>query len=197
MIKINEAIIVEGVYDKKKLSTIIDTTIISTEGFRIFKDSENLALIKRVAQKNKIVILTDSDRAGFVIRNFLKGCIPADLIKHAYIPNIKGKERRKAAPSKEGILGVEGVDNSIIIRALEMAGCSINEAPTSRKITKQDFFDDGLSGKQDSAIIRRRLSELASLPTRLSSAALIDVLNTLYTYEEYKALINKLGLINS
>ncbi len=193
MKKIAQVIIVEGKYDLIKLSSIVDALIITTDGFRIFKDKEKRALIKTVGEKNGVIVFTDSDAAGFKIRAFLTSILPKEMIKHAYIPNIEGKERRKEIPSKEGLLGVEGVDDAIIIDALEKAGAQIEIVDSNdRKITKFDLFDLGLSGGQDSSDLRRRLLKHMNLPIRMSSNSMLDVLNCLITYNELKDIIKKL-----
>lgn len=193
MKKIAQVIIVEGKYDLIKLSSIVDALIITTDGFRIFKDKEKRALIKTVGEKNGVIVFTDSDAAGFKIRAFLTSILPKEMIKHAYIPNIEGKERRKEIPSKEGLLGVEGVDDAIIIDALEKAGAQIEIVDSNdRKITKFDLFDLGLSGCQDSSDLRRRLLKHMNLPIRMSSNSMLDVLNCLITYNELKDIIKKL-----
>ncbi|MDK2799454.1 MAG: ribonuclease [Clostridiales bacterium] len=196
MIKIKEAVIVEGTYDKIKLSQIIDATIITTNGFSIFKDSDKVELIKRLAQKTGIVVLTDSDRAGFMIRNYIKQCIPAKYVKHAYIPEVKGVEKRKTIPGKEGLLGVEGVRNALIIEALKKAGCMIvNDRESTvrkREITKTDLYEDGFTGRPNSSELRKKLTDKLNLPSRISVNALLDVLNTLYTYSQYKEIVQDL-----
>ncbi len=197
MIKIKEAIIVEGTYDKIKLDQMVDTTIITTGGFGIFKDSSKMELIKRLAETNGIIILTDSDRAGFLIRNHIKQCIPAQYIKHAYIPEVKGKEKRKTVPGKEGLLGVEGINNRQIEEALKKAGCRVEKTGQTTdhpiKITKTDFYEDGLTGSVNSRKLRKKLTDQLNLPSRISANALLDVLNTLYTYEEYKEMMKEWG----
>ena len=188
MITIEPAVIVEGRYDKIKLSSILDTLIIETDGFAIFKDTEKQKLIRRLAEKRGILILTDSDAAGFKIRAFLGGSVPQDRVRHAYIPDLFGKERRKAAPSKEGKLGVEGVPTAVILDALEKAGvlAKTREAP-ARTITSADLYADGFSGGPDSKAKRNALLRYFALPERLSKNALLGVLNTFASYEEYKA----------
>lgn len=189
MIKIKQAIIVEGKYDIIKLSSIVDALIIPTDGFRIFKDKEKREMIKTVGKINGVIILTDSDAAGFKIRGFLTSILPKDCIKHAYIPNIPGKERRKAEPSKEGLIGVEGVENEVIVDALKRAGADIADKTNGRPITKFDLYEKGLSGKKDSATKRRSFLKSLNLPERLSSNSLLDVLNSIMTYEEYDNLV--------
>ena len=188
MIQIKPAVIVEGRYDKIKLSSVLDTLIIETNGFSIFKDTEKQALIRRLAGKRGILILTDSDAAGFKIRAFLGGSIPPERVKHAYIPDLFGKERRKDAPSKEGKLGVEGVPTEVILAALEKAGVfsETRETPT-RQITHADLYADGFSGRPNSKALRAELLRYFALPERLSKNALLDVLNTFASFDEYKA----------
>ena len=193
MKKISQVIIVEGKYDLIKLSSIVDALIITTDGFRIFKDKEKRELIKTVGEKNGVIVFTDSDAAGFKIRAFLTSILPKEMIKHAYIPNIEGKERRKDAPSKEGLLGVEGVDDDTIIAALERAGAQLEVLdPNDKQITKFDLFEFGLTGKDDSSILRRRFLKTMGLPQRLSTNSMLNVLNSLITYNEFKELMKNL-----
>lgn len=194
MIHIKEAIIVEGKYDKIKLSSLIDGLIIETRGFRIFKDRAQMQLIRRLADTRGILILTDSDSAGFIIRNYLSGAIPPEKIKHAYIPDILGKERRKEKPSKEGKLGVEGVPSAAILEALERAGvvCGTEEAPAGRVITKTDFYLAGLSGGENSAEKRAALLKKLALPEHLAPNALLAVLNGMMSFEEFQSILNGL-----
>ena len=163
MISIKEAIIVEGKYDKMRLKSAVDATIIETNGFRIFKDKEKVNLIKQLAQKQGIIILTDSDSAGFLIRNHLRGIVPQEQIKNAYIPQIKGKEKRKDHPSKEGTLGVEGVDEDIILKALQNAGAVCGKE-NQELITKTDLYNLGLTGGEKSKILRTALLKQLKLP---------------------------------
>ena len=197
MIKVEEVIIVEGRYDKNTLSQIIDGTIIETGGFGIFSDKQKLALFRRLAETRGLVVLTDSDGAGFVIRNFLKGAIDPKYIRNAYIPEIAGKEKRKSAPSKEGMLGVEGMSREVIETALKNAGVTFGEAVGERsgeEITKLDFFEAGLSGGKDSAKKRQVLLKKLNLPSKLSPNAMLEILNVLMTKEEFiKLLENDLG----
>ena len=194
MIKIDRVVIVEGKYDKIKLNSILDAVIIETDGFGIFNDKEKQLLIRRLAETKGLLILTDSDSAGFTIRSFIRGIVPAEQIKHAYIPDIFGKEKRKTEPSKEGKLGVEGVNIKIITEALEKAGvfCEETEETNRREITKLDLYEDGLSGKPDSDALRKKLLKHLELPERLTSNALVQILNTFLTYEEYEATIKEI-----
>jgi len=192
MIKVNEVIVVEGRYDKNTLSQIIDGTIIETEGFGIFSDKEKLTLFRRLAQTRGLVVLTDSDGAGFVIRNYLKGAIDPQYVKHAYIPDILGKEKRKSAPSKEGKLGVEGMSREVIVAALANAGVCIEETEGGKgsdPITKTDLYEAGLSGVRGSAEKRKKLLKQLELPAKLSPNAMLDVLNVLMTREGFLELI--------
>ena len=195
MIKIKQAVIVEGKYDKIKLSTVLDTVIIQTDGFGIFKDKEKQKLIKRLAQTRGIVILTDSDSAGFKIRSFIGGSVPKDSVIHAYIPDVFGKERRKDAPSKEGKLGVEGIDTEILLEALNRAGVTCESTQEkSRAVTVADLYEAGLSGKADSAALRKKFLRSLSLPERLSTSALVDMINIFMTYDEFQESIRKFSL---
>ena len=196
MIKVKEAIIVEGVYDKIKLSRVVDGIIFVTGGFSVIRDKKKLMTIKTLAQKTGIVILTDSDTAGFKIRNFIKQNLNTEDVKHAYIPEIFGKEKRKTAPGKEGLLGVEGMEEQILIDALKQAGCTIEGISYDKKqekmITKADMYFLGLSGGQNSAILRKRLSRELGIPSKISSNMLLDVLNKMLTFEELETLISEL-----
>ena len=192
MVKIREAIVVEGRYDKNTLSQIVDAPIFETGGFQIHKDKAQLELLRKVAEKRGLIVFTDSDGAGFVIRNYLKGAIDPKYLKHAYIPDIYGKEKRKTAPGKEGKLGVEGMTPEIILQALRRAGATFEEgsAAQSGGITKQDMMDLGLSGGKDSSALRQKLMQRLQLPEHMSSNALLQALNLLYTKEELTILMN-------
>ena len=194
MVKIREAIVVEGRYDKNTLSQILDATILETSGFGIFKDKQQMDLLRRVAEKRGLIVFTDSDGAGFVIRNHIKSAIPAKYLKHAYTPDIFGKERRKAAPGKEGKLGVEGMNREVILEALRRAGATFEgeSAQTDAQITKQDMMALGLSGGKDSSVKRKQLMKLLKLPERLSANAFLQALNLLCTREELFSLTEKL-----
>ncbi|HHZ05304.1 MAG TPA: DUF4093 domain-containing protein [Clostridiales bacterium] len=193
MIKIEETVIVEGKYDKMRLKPLIDATIIETNGFRIFKDKEKLNLIKQLADKNGILVLTDSDGAGFVIRNFLKGVVPSEKIKHAYIPQVLGKEKRKKESSKEGMLGVEGQTEEIILNAIKNAtSASICDKKSDKHITKQDLFSLGLSGRENSRAMRIKLLNKLNLPTYMTTNALVDTLNALMSFEELEKTLDEL-----
>lgn len=191
MVKIKEVIVVEGRYDKNTLSQIVDTTILETSGFGIFKDKQQQKLLRKVAQTRGMIVFTDSDGAGFVIRNFLKGLIPPQYLKHAYIPDIYGKEKRKAAPGKEGKLGVEGMKPDVIVEALRRAGATIEgeTVESSRQITKQDMMELGLSGGKDSGQKRKNLMQKLDFPEHMSTNALLQALNLLYTRDELIELL--------
>lgn len=195
MIKINEAVIVEGKYDKIKLSGILDTIIIETDGFAIFKDREKQKMIRFLAEKRGLVILTDSDSAGFKIRSFIKGITKCENVKNVYIPDVYGKEKRKTEFSKEGKLGVEGMKAQVIIDGLKKAGviCDENDKKTSREITHTDFFEDGISGGENSSRTRKALARELELPERISSSSLLKIINSYMTYEEYKNIIEKIN----
>lgn len=194
MIKIREAIVVEGRYDKNTLSQIVDAAIFETSGFGIFKNKEQMVLLRRVAQTKGLIVFTDSDGAGFVIRNHIKSAIPGAFLKHAYIPDIAGKEKRKAAPSKEGKLGVEGMSPEIILEALRASGATIEgeTVSASAQITKQDLMALGLSGGRDSSARRTELLKMLNLPEHMSPNAMLQALNILYSLEELSALVEKL-----
>lgn len=191
MIKIREAIVVEGRYDKNTLSQIVDAPILETSGFGIMKDKAQLSLLRQVAQLRGLIVFTDSDGAGFVIRNFLKGAIPPTQLKHAYIPDIPGKERRKSAPGKEGKLGVEGMSPEIIIDALTRAGATVEGESNTRtpgNITKQDLMELGFSGGKDSAAKREVLLKKLKLPAHMSSNAMLQALNLLMDLDTLKSI---------
>lgn len=198
MIHLKEAVIVEGKYDKIKLSSVTDALIITTDGFGVFKNKEKLALIKSLAESRGVIILTDSDSAGFKIRSYIKGCTQKGKIYNVYIPEIFGKEKRKAEPSKEGKLGVEGIPADILKNALIKSGVTVSEKNAYLKekngwANKITLYDDGFIGKDNSEERRKKLLKLLKLPSLLSSNSLIEVLNTMYTPEEYKkaaALVN-------
>ena len=192
MISVKEVIVVEGRYDKNTLSQVFDAVIVETSGFGLFKDGEKLALLRRLAEKRGLVVLTDSDGAGFVIRNYIKGAIDPALVKMAYIPDVPGKERRKSSPSKEGKLGVEGMSAEVLIAALRRAGATLGgETATHRTgdITKATLYELGLSGRPDSAARRRELLKKLDLPEKLGANALLDVLNALYDEESLRASV--------
>lgn len=186
MIKLRQAIVVEGRYDKNTLSQIIDAPIFETRGFGIMKDRELLAFLRRIAQTRGLVILTDSDGAGFVIRNYLKGALPKEGVLHAYIPDIAGKERRKTQAGKEGKLGVEGMSPETLLTALKNAGVQTEDSvKPAERITKTDLFLAGLSGSAESAKKRVTLQKALGLPEHLGSNAFLDALNLLMTREEF------------
>ena len=190
MLTVKEAIIVEGKYDKNKLSNLVDAVILTTDGFGIFNDAEKREVISRLAEKRGVIILTDSDSAGFLIRNRLKGMLPSERVKHAYIPDICGKERRKSARSKEGLLGVEGMTGEILEKCLLLAGATAGER-TDEPLTKADLFEMGLSGGENAAKKREALLKALELPARLSVNALLPVINALYTRAEIVDLLSR------
>ena len=196
MVKIREAILVEGKYDKNTLSQIVDATILETSGFGIFKDKKQLDLLRKVARKRGLIVFTDSDGAGFVIRNHIKSAIPAQYLKHAYIPDIYGKEKRKATAGKEGKLGVEGMRPEIILDALKRAGATIEGEcqPTALSITKQDLMELGLSGGPNSAEKRFALLKKLELPEHMSANAMLQELNLLYDLDELTAVLRGLEI---
>lgn len=194
MIKIREAIVVEGRYDKNTLSQIVDAPIFETSGFGVMKDKTQLSLLRKVADSRGLIVFTDSDGAGFVIRNFLKGAIPAHQLKHAYIPDVYGKERRKSAPGKEGKLGVEGMRPEVIVDALRSAGATIegeSATHTTGNITKQDLMELGLSGGQDSSEKRKLLLKKLQLPEHMSSNAMLQALNLLIDLDGLQQLVGE------
>lgn len=194
MVKIRECIVVEGRYDKNTLSQIVDAPILETSGFGIFKDKQQQRLLRQIAAKRGMIVFTDSDGAGFVIRNFLRGLIPASQLKHAYIPDIPGKERRKAAAGKEGLLGVEGMTPDIILQALRRCGATI-EGEGERccgTVTKQDLMALGLSGGANSSEKRSKLLKKLDFPQHMSSNAMLQSLNLLYTLPELEMLVAEL-----
>lgn len=191
MIRVREAIVVEGRYDKAALASVFDAVIIDTGGFGIFSDREKLKLLRRLAQARGLVVFTDSDGGGALIRSFLKSAIDPGLVKHAYTPDIMGKERRKRRPSKEGKLGVEGMSAAVLVECLRRAGAELDgeSAALSASITKADLYALGLSGTPDSAARRSELKKKLDLPENLTANALLDVLNVLMTREELEALL--------
>lgn len=196
MLKLEQALLVEGKYDAARLGNLVDGTILTTDGFRVFKDGALQKLLKRMAAAQGLIILTDSDAAGFKIRHFVTGLVGAENVLQAYVPAIPGKESRKAEPGKEGLLGVEGVPDELILQglqtALESSATDRKETAQTRPITYTDLYDWGVSGTANSAETRRRLLCRLGLPPRLSKKELLQVLNTLYTYDSLNAEIEKL-----
>ena len=196
MRKIKEVIVVEGRYDKNTLAQTVDATVITLGGFSVFNDKEKVAFLRRLAEKQGLIVLTDSDGAGFVIRNFLKGAIPKELVKQAYIPDVYGKERRKRKGGKEGKLGVEGMKPEVLVEALRKAGATFldeegESTPTREPITKADLFAWGLSGGEGSAEKRKELLKRLELPEHLNANGLLEALNLLYGREDLAALLEK------
>lgn len=193
MLHIEQAIIVEGKYDKIKLSSIIDAVILVTDGFRIFKDEEKMSIIRYYAATTGVLILTDSDSAGFKIRNYLKGSVGGN-VTNVYIPDVFGKERRKVHPSKEGKLGVEGIDPDVIIDAFRKAGVLFSERDETReRITRLDLYNDGLSGRENSSLKRKILLKELGLPELLTTTGMLEILNTMMSVEEYHQLMARIN----
>ena len=198
MRKIKEVIVVEGRYDKNALSQVVDATVVTLGGFSVFNDREKLAFLRRLAEKQGLIILTDSDGAGFVIRNYLKGALPKEQVKQAYIPDIHGKERRKRSPGKEGKLGVEGMKPDVLLEALRRCGATFLDgeeeaAPAREPITKADLFALSLTGGPDSAAKRQALLKKLDLPEHLTTNGLLEALNLLYTREELLSQLDELS----
>ena len=210
-VKIREAIVVEGRYDKNTLAQTVDAPIITLGGFGVFNDREKLAFLRRLAEKRGLIVLTDSDGAGFVIRNYLKGALPGDRVKQAYIPDVRGKERRKRRPGREGKLGVEGMSPAVLLEVLRRAGATFEDAgpekisgeqaagtaetkktAETRKLSKADLFALGLSGGTDSAVRRQALLKRLELPEHLNANGLLEALNLLYSREELEAALAEL-----
>lgn len=190
MISIKQAVIVEGKYDKIKLSNFLDATIIPTNGFSVFKDKEKRKLISLLAEKNGLVVITDSDNAGMQIRAYLKKICKKGTITNVYVPQILGKEKRKTVSSKQGYLGVEGLNDSVIIKALKKSGIVGETATKTKPITKNDMFTFGLSGSTNSALKRDSFSKFSNLPAGMSSSAFLDAINAVYNFEEFKKAVS-------
>lgn len=191
MQRVKEVIVVEGRYDKNTLSQVVDAVILETSGFGIFNDASRRRLLKTMAETHGLIVLTDSDGAGFMIRNHIRGCVDPKLVKHAYIPDIYGKERRKARTSKEGKLGVEGMRPEVLLDALRRAGATFDDSPTDThppQISKADLYARGLSGGTCSAEKRRQLLKKLELPERMSADAMLDVLNALMDRDAFYRL---------
>ena len=186
MIKINEAVIVEGKYDKIKLSNILDAFIIETDGFGIFKNKEKLAFIRRLAAERGIILLTDSDHSGFQIRNFISGAVPKECVKHLYIPDIYGKEKRKKAPSKEGKLGVEGISDSVLEKLFHTLGVECKKVNKDNRISNYDLYCAGISGVPNASEKRKKLLKSLDLPEFLSTNSLLSYLNTVMDKTEFQ-----------
>ncbi len=190
MERVREVLVVEGKYDAIRLASVVEATVVTTNGFRIFRDREALEALQRMAVRRGIVLLTDSDGAGLVIRNYLQNALPGVSVKHAYIPPVPGKERRKAVPSKEGLLGVEGMDGEVILAALHRAGATMDGPPRAAAgITRLRLFEDGLTGGPDSAARRRAFLRQQGLPEYLSTAKLLAWINAAMTEKEYAAAV--------
>ncbi|MDD6658782.1 MAG: DUF4093 domain-containing protein [Eubacteriales bacterium] len=192
MLKIKEAVIVEGKYDKIKLSNLIDTLIIETNGFAVFKDKKKLAFIRKLANERGIIVITDSDHSGFQIRNYISSSLPKDKIKHIYIPDIYGKEKRKKEPSKEGKLGVEGIDDKILLSLFEKANIEARSVEKRDLITSVDMFTLGLSGTPNATQNKKKLLKSLDLPEFLSTSSLISYLNSSMDKKEFYSLCHNL-----
>lgn len=196
MYHIKETIIVEGVYDKIKLSRFLDAVIIPVHGFQLFSNPETMQTISKMARETGVVILTDSDSAGFKIRNYIKQSLPQETVKHAYIPDVHGKEKRKREPGREGLIGVEGIKDEVLLDALKKAGCEIDgtmqTARTGREITKADLMKLGLSGGGESSEKRRSLAHSLGIPMKISANMLLDMLNRLISYEELCEIVQNM-----
>lgn len=199
MIRIKEAILVEGRYDVNKVKQIFDTIVLETSGFGIFNDKSKSKMLRNLAEKRGLIVLTDSDGGGLVIRNYIRKIISKELVKHAYIPEINGKEKRKRTPGKENLLGVEGVHDELIIRAVKNAGATFlddvsdDTVHCKKQITKTTLYEAGLSGRADSAVRRAELLRILQLPSKLSANALMDYCNCLYTEEEFLRIVEQLN----
>ena len=195
MVKLSQVVIVEGKYDKIRLSSFLDAEIITTDGFRIFKDKEKVEMLRRVAQKKGVIILTDRDSAGFLIRGHLTGVLPNDKITNVFIPEIKGKERRKTSASAEGLLGVEGLNEEVILKAFKIAGIDFETGAADtckgEKITRQDLYNIGLSGNEDSRSMREQFLRSQNLPTGMSTSQMLTALNSLFSRREFLNFFEK------
>lgn len=192
MVSVKEVIVVEGRYDKNALRQVVDATVVTTDGFQIFKDKERQAMLRSLAERRGIIVLTDSDGAGAVIRGFIKGIVDPGLVKEAFIPDVPGKEKRKSSPSKEGKLGVEGMEPEVLLAALKAAGATLDGDPAARyggEITKADLYRLGLSGGEGSAEKRKALQKRLDLPERMSANQLLQVLNVVTTKAELEKFL--------
>ncbi len=190
-LKITLPVIVEGKYDRHRLSSFLDAHIITTDGFGIFREDEKRALIRRLAAERGIIVLTDSDGAGLVIRNYLRSFLPPELVRHVYIPQVAGRERRKSSPSREGLIGVEGTDEKVLVGLFEPFAAADETGPAEPALTKADLYAGGLSGRKDSAQRRAAFAEAAGLPKNLSANALLEAVNLLCLQGEYRIFIKK------
>ena len=194
MERIREVIVVEGRYDKNTVSQVVDATVVTLGGFAVFNDKEKLSFLRRLAEKQGLILLTDSDGAGFLLRNYLKGALPRDKVKQAYIPDVKGKERRKRKGGKEGKLGVEGMSPAVLLEVLRRAGATFEGEAWPKRgeaLTKADLFALGLAGGEGSAERRRALLKRLDLPEHLTANGMLEALNLLFTREELEALLTE------
>lgn len=195
MKRIREVLVVEGRYDKIRLESVVDTMIIPLDGFRVFRSPQQIKLLRELAAARGLLVLTDSDSAGFVLRDFLSGAIPPEQIRHAYIPEIRGKEKRKTIPGREGLLGVEGMETDVLLDALHRAGATFLDEPAHSQtpwMTRQKLYEDGLAGRENSASLRRRLLRLWGYPEKISTARLVDLINTAKTPQDYQQAIQQI-----
>lgn len=197
--RIREVIVVEGRYDRNTLLQTVEATVVETGGFSVFNQKEKLALLRRLAEKQGLIVLTDSDGAGFVIRNYLKGALPKDRVRQAYIPDIAGKERRKRIPGKEGKLGVEGMRPEVLLEALRRAGATFEgeeETPSNKEklISKLDLYEAGLTGSDGAAQRRAELLKQLELPEHLTTNGMLDALNLLYSRNEFFRFVSEINL---
>ncbi len=190
-IRLDRPVVVEGKYDKIRLSSLLDADILTTDGFRVFKDKEKTALLRRIAEKNGLIVLTDSDGGGLVIRNYFHSILPKDKVIHLYVPAVKGREKRKTEDSKEGLLGVEGMDTELLRQLFAPFAVDAASPPKGEPITKTDLYEDGLSGGVGSKEKRIALCRVAGLPLNLSTDAMLTALNLLYDKEKYKGLLQE------
>lgn len=195
MIRVREVIVVEGKYDRQRVLSAVDALVVETGGFRLFHDADKKQMLRTLAQQRGLIILTDSDGAGLVIRNHISSFVPPDKLKQAYVPPLPGKEARKRQPSREGLLGVEGMDASVVVGALRRAGATVEEdgngLSAGEPLTKRDLYDLGLSGRPDSAVRRRALAARLGLPSYLSAARLAEVVGVLMTRAQLEALLKE------
>lgn len=195
MKRIREVLVVEGRYDKIRLESVVDTMIIPLDGFQVFRSREQLGLLRELAAARGLLVLTDSDSAGFVLRDYLSGAIPPEQIKHAYIPEIRGKEKRKAAPGREGLLGVEGMETDVLLDALRRAGATFEDEAVDKPIpwmTRQKLYEDGLAGRESSAALRRSLLRLWGYPEKISTTRLVDLINAAKTPQNYQQALERI-----
>ena len=192
MLHIEEVIVVEGKYDKERLKNVTDAPIICTHGFELYRSKRIIDSIRKMAKNRGVIVLTDSDRAGFRIRNYIKQCLGNKVrVMHAYIPPVEGKEKRKEKPGADGLLGVEGIDEKVLSDILEKAA-TVSQGEPLETVSKAEFFADGFSGKPDSTERRKRLAKKMSLPPNISANAMLELINKMYGADEYKKIVENL-----